>query len=101
MGRLYITEYAGAVVLPGWTSAIPIPMEPATRTQVVEIGDEAQCSEALAIHTRIVRLHADDPCSVKFGSDPEATIDDMPMGAEMTEYFGVAGGQKVSVIANE
>jgi len=47
-----------------------------------------------------VRLHADSVCSVLFGTNPTATTANARMAAGQTEYFGVAPGMKVSVIAN-
>lgn len=95
MATLYITEYATA----GWTTAagLQIGQEPAVTTQAIAIPGT---SAAFQVNTRFVRLHTDAICSVLFGPNPTATTASPRLNANQTEYFGIVGGQKVSVAAN-
>lgn len=95
MATLYITEYATA----GWTTSggLQIGQEPAVTTQAIVIPGT---SATFQTNTRFVRLHTDAICSVLFGPNPTATTVNPRMNANQTEYFGVVGGQKVSVAAN-
>jgi len=73
--------------------------EPPVAEQVVVFSGEAK-SSAFNQFTRLVRLHSDAICSVKFGKNPTATTDSRRMSAGVTEYFAVESGFKVSAIAN-
>lgn len=105
MSKLYITEYAdqsrdsrGAPMSAG--------MEPALATQVVDYGAGVAASGVLNAKTRLVRVHTDAICSVKFGTAPVATTNDARMGASQTEYYTIEptaaklGTMKVSGITN-
>lgn len=98
MAKLFIREY---VDMPQQTGVLlQIGNEPAVVNQTpVAVGAEAK-SAAFNTKTRFVRLHTDAICSVAFGTVPTATTDDARMAANQTEFFGVRGGDKVSVIAN-
>lgn len=74
---------------------------PAIANNNVTIGGAAQ-SNAFATNTRLVRLHADTICYVKFGTNPTAvTATDARLAANQTEYFAVqpGDGMKLSVVA--
>jgi hypothetical protein len=100
MVKLYVTEYAylqqdenGRVM--------NVPQEPAAveQTPITISGASAQ-SAAFGAKTRIVRVHTDAICSIVFGDNPTATTNHKRLAADQTEYFGVAPGQKLAVIAN-
>lgn len=99
MATLYITEYATS----GWTTAMGLPcgQEPGLDQAPLTIGAVAP-SQPFQPTTRFVRLHCDSVCSVKFGPAgvTTAAITNKRLNANQTEYFGVVGGQVVSVIAN-
>lgn len=97
---LYITEYRrfgrddrGAVV--------PAGQEPAITTQVKTIG-AAILSDPLDKNCRVVELHCDAVCHVKFSTVKESTgattsHKRLPSGA--TQFFTVPPGLILSVIA--
>lgn len=99
MATLYITEYATS----GWTTAAGLPcgQEPGFDQAPVGIGAAAS-SLPFQATTRFVRLHCDTICSVKFGpaGATTAATTNKRLNANQTEYFGVVGGQVVSVILN-
>jgi len=70
--------------------------------QTVAIAAGSAQSNAFSAATRIVRLHTDAVCSIKFGINPTATATSSRMAAGQTEYHGVLVGQsfKVAVISN-
>ena len=96
MGTLYVSEYTGVVTL-GTGDALPVGQEPALKVQTIPIEDEAHASQPFQTATRFVRLHADVPCSIRFGGEA-STKDARLVG---TEVFGVKPPGNVSVIANQ
>lgn len=99
MATLYISEYSQWAIEINNRSVWQVPKEPALATQTVAIGTVAS-SNAFNAATRVVRVHADAICSIKFGADPMATTADARMAAGQTEYFGVNPSDKVSVVSN-
>lgn len=99
--KLYISEYDNTTETRerGWTVAAP--KEPAlvVQTPVAISGTSAQ-SAAFNQYTRFVMVHADVICSIRFGEDPTATIDDARMVADETRFFGVRPGDRIAVISN-
>ena len=96
LGTLYISEYVEAPVIGGRSA--PVVLEPAIAEQVVRITAESTQSAQFHASTRLVRLHSDGPCSIRFGVDPVATNSSGRLHG--TEYRGVSGGLKVAVIVN-
>ena len=96
LGTLYISEYVEAPVIGGRSA--PVVLEPAIAEQVVRITAESTQSAPFHSATRLVRLHSDGPCSIRFGTDPIATNSSGRLHG--TEYRGVGGGMRVAVIAN-
>lgn len=97
MPKLYISEYGVlAEASRGTAQAVA---EPALATQVVDYTAGATLSSVFSSQTKIVRLHTDDICSVRFGGSA-ATTSNMRMVAGQTEYFGVQPGSRLSVISN-
>ena len=104
MTTLYITEFSGLLAATGTEKALkgtfaPVPMLPGT-TQAVVFGPVSVQCAALQSNTKIVRLHAADaPCHVMAGPNPTCTTSHMRLSAGQTEYFGVASGDLIAVLA--
>ena len=92
MGKLYVAEYAQS----DWSTAT----EPPLAEQTVTFAASVQCSNAFHASTRLVRIHTDTICSIKFSDDPTALTSHKRLAANQTEYFGVQGGYKVAAINN-
>lgn len=99
MATLYVTEFPSGGRDHG--ASVPVAFAPAIQNNNVAIGAEAK-SAVFATNTRLVRLHTDTICFVKFGTAPTAvTATDARMAANQTEYFFVTpgSGMKLSVVA--
>lgn len=97
---LYITEYADVGVSAG--RAIQAPAEPNLAEQTVAIGGASAQSAAFNAKTRVVMLHTDAICSIKFGTNPTATTSTARMAAGETRFYMVPKDEsyKVAVITN-
>lgn len=98
MANLYITEYATS----GWTTAsgLPCGMEPGLDQAPIAFS-AATASAVFQATTRFIRVNTDGICSIKFGpTGTVATTANKRLNANQTEYFGVVGGQILSVITN-
>lgn len=97
MAILYIQEYEriagdqdGHLVQAGF--------EPALASQAVTFSTTT-ASAAFNAKTKFVRLYSDTACFVKFGASPSATTaTDMPLAANMPEFFAVVNGHKVAAV---
>jgi len=96
MGKLYITEYSEAAIMPG---GVPVGAEPGTEQTPVTYTTTTQ-SSAFGAKTKFVRIHTDSICSILFGADPTATTSSKRLSADQTEYFAVTPGHKVAAVAN-
>jgi hypothetical protein len=105
MAVLYVTEFARIGRDAAGYSA-PMAEQAPLAEQTVAIGAGSVQSSAFNSATRVVRLHADVICSIKFGTAPTATAATARMAAGTTEYFAVDASQqalapfKVAVITN-
>lgn len=104
MAKLYISEYADQG-MSGNSSTwgafrIDVAQEPAAVDQVVTFTGGETKSAAFGATTKYIRVHTDSICSILIGSNPTATTNSKRIAANSTEYFGVAPGHKLSVIAN-
>lgn len=97
MATLYISEHPQMSIHQGNNGSCVD--EPAVAEQTLAIGVAVQ-SAAFNAKTRIVRLHPDATCSVKFGDSPTATTSNKRLAGNSTHYVAVRPGQKLSVIAN-
>lgn len=80
---------------------VPSGVEPALAYQQLSISGSSVQSAAFNAGTRIVRLHADAPCRVAFGTNPTASVGaSLRLNAGATEYFNVQPGHKVAVITS-
>lgn len=71
---------------------------PALAVQTLDIGGASVVSNAFNAKTRFIRLSADIACMIKVDTAPTATTSDVPLYANLPEYFGVSPGQKIAVI---
>lgn len=101
MPTLYITEFA-ALGTNERNGLFAAPLAPSLADQTVAIGASSVQSAAFNAAARVVRLAADKPCSVKFGTSPTATTATMRLEAGAVEYFAVTPGSdmKLAVIEN-
>lgn len=105
MATLYIREFF-RTGLDGNSSNIQTGFEDGKSNTVVDqtvaIGGGSTSSAAFNARTRLVRLHCDAICSVKFGTAPTALTTSARMAAGTTEYFSIEAGTalKVAVISN-
>lgn len=99
MATLYITEFEEASV---FTNAVMAVVSPIWAQQTVAIAGASAQSSAFNVSTRFIRLCADVPCSVAFGTNPTAATTTLRLPADAVEYFAVPsrGAWKVAVIAN-
>ncbi len=75
--------------------------QPSINDQTIVVsGSSVQIATAFNKNTNFVRLNTDAICSIKFGSNPTATVANARMSANSTEYFVVVPGQMVAVISN-
>lgn len=97
---LYITEFAGR--RNARDGVDPFPIQPALAEQTVAVGVASVQSEAFNAGTDLVRVTTDVVCSIKFGTNPTATVATMRLAAGTVDYFTVPAGQayKVAVISN-
>lgn len=93
MATLQITEYDKLAVDSGGHS-VPVGLEKSLAVQNVTYST-ATSSSALNERTRIVRLIADVDAHVNFGGT--ATVSSTRLEANVAEYFGVHGGETISV----
>lgn len=97
MATLYVSEF-GRV---GGSSIAQIVSGKPLASQTVAIGGtSAASSNGFSNGTGIIRVHTDAICSIAIGTSPEAVTSAMRMAADQTEYFEVAPGDKIAVIAN-
>src|SRR5260221_3538035 len=93
MASLYVTEYPEIGVHQG--TGVPVAFVPAAgpvQEQKLAIGGASVPSLAFKANSKIVRLHCDAICSVKFGAiaTVSASTTDPRMAANQTEYFAIA-----------
>lgn len=107
MAKLYVAEFSklaavGTQAFQGPFQNAPVVATPPVAEQVVAIGVGSTESAPFHDDTTIVRVETDAICSISFGKDGAniATANKMRMVAGQTEYFGVARGTTISVIAN-
>lgn len=97
MAKAFISEHSGAV-LGVWLEV------PQLLQNNVAITAGSLPSNPFNGNTSIIRIHTDAVCSIRFsqspGETPTATLDDMRLPSNYTEYFAVRPGDIVAVIAN-
>jgi hypothetical protein len=105
MASLYIEEFQG-VGQPQQArdfigSALATALLPSISQPVITITGSSTPSVAFSKQTILIRVHCDAVCSVKVGGlTPVATVQNMRLAANQTEYFSVYQGEALAVIAN-
>lgn len=101
MANLNIAEFSKLTRIEGAEAGQIADLESLVAEQVVLIGTEVD-SAAFNEATRIIRVEAEAICKVTYGTAPtaNATTGAIRMVAGQTEYYGVAGGKKISVISS-
>lgn len=102
MAVLYVTEFASIGSTTQNAQPMQVTAQPVVAEQTVAIGAGSVASAAFNANTRLIKLHTDAICSVKFGTAPTATATTMRMAANESQYFAVPSNQayKVAVITN-
>lgn len=99
MTKLYVTEYS-TVARDEAGNVIQAGHDVDANVIVLDYTSGVQTSAAFAKSTKFVRVHTDSACSVVIGPAPTATTSDQRMAPNTTEFWGVRGGDKISVISN-
>lgn len=99
MAKLYINEYNDRVGN-GGKEVFQAGNEPCLAYQVINITGSSVQSSAFNSKTRLIRVHADEVCSIKISSNPTAVTTETRLAANSTEYFVVEPGHKIAVITN-
>ncbi len=100
MSKLYVTEFE----TPGGRAGGMFPVAAEDGNIIdqtpVDYSGGAAASAAFGAQTKLVRIHTDAICSIKFGTAPTATTSNRRMAAGQTEYYFVRPGDKVSGVTN-
>ena len=104
MGTLYVSEYRSLASVPSSLTYGPqagqAPQEPPTAEYTVNIAGSPTAGQLFGGYTAMIRVHTDSICSILIGTAPAAATTNKRLAANQTEYFGVAPGQRISVITN-
>jgi hypothetical protein len=99
MPKLWITEYTNSGA-DAAGSQMPMASHPPAAVQApVVFSSTSTQSLAFSSKTRYVRLRSDAICHFLVGANPVATTNSTPLDSNSAEYFEVAPGQKLAVIA--
>ena len=100
MAKVYVTEYAQALIMEG--RQLPVGIEPPLAVQVVAIGGASVASSAFNAKTQFIEIHTDAIMSYAMGAAPTATANTTRMAANTTKFVGVPRGttHKIAVITN-
>lgn len=99
MARLYVTEFGAFTVDAGGLVQIAKTNVVIDQTPIA-IGAGSLQSSAFSAGSRYVRVHSDAICSIAFGSNPVATVNNMRLATNQTEYFAINAGDSLAVIVN-
>jgi hypothetical protein len=83
--------------LPVDQAGLPV-IEPGQTVRQNATAVSAQLVPEGAGSNRVARFLCTVPCFIRFGLDPTATVDDLPLVANVPEYFVVPAGHKVAVL---
>jgi hypothetical protein len=102
---LYIAEFPSVAQGIGrGAGVVPVVAMPPIEEQVVAISGTANPSKPVSGGTNLIRVNTDTTCSIAISgpNNPAAvaTTANARLPANQTEYFSVAPGSIVSVIAN-
>ena len=74
------------------------PLKIVTNQSVAFTGTSAAITNAFGAGVTVIRVVSTTDCFIKFGSAPTATTSDMPLIANVVEYFGASPGVKIAAI---
>lgn len=100
MATLYVSEFKEFATIIATDAPVKAVRLPPIAEQTVAIGGASTASTAFSSITGVIRLSTDTACSIAVGRSPTATTSNMRLAAGQTEYFAVAAGQQIAVIAN-
>lgn len=98
--KCFISEYARLGSVNGAPTPPQIALLPSITEQVVDFTAGATQSAAFNAGTYFIRVWCDTQASILGGTNPTATINNLPIASAAPEYFGVIPGQVVSIIAH-
>ena len=98
MATLYLSEFANMAGV-GSRFVNAAPMAPLAE-QTLSIGGSSTRSNAFSSTTQIIRVAADQACSISIGASPTATATKARLPANVPEYFAVQPGHMLAVITN-
>ncbi len=98
---LYITEFRN-LARDGEEYLIPIPIEPCVAEQKLAITELSVQSATFDAATRIVRIHASEPCHIAVGSNPTASHTNRRLPKDIVEYISIVpeSAFKIAVITS-
>jgi hypothetical protein len=93
----FVTEFSAAP-----PPMYPVAQQPPLAEQTITVSSSSAQSAAFQPNTIYVRITCDVSVSIKFGTNPTATVSTALLSSGLIEYYLVPGGQayKVAVIAN-
>jgi hypothetical protein len=92
----YITEFS--VLGTANNGAPQVATLPPVAHQKVDFSGGATNAAAFNAQTKYIRIHCDAACSIRVGATATTTYMRIPLDG--IEYFGVQGGDVLSIIAN-
>lgn len=97
--KMFINEYNAIGTAKGQPAQIQ--QEPAVAVQTpVDFSGGAAQSAAFTVGTSYVMIQCDTQCSYRVGTNPTATISDMPLAAFQPMFFAIKPNMLISVIAH-
>jgi hypothetical protein len=93
----FVTEFSAAP-----PPMYPVAQQPPLAEQTIAITSSSTQSSAFQPNTVFVRITCDASVSIKFGTNPTATVTTALLPSGLIEYYLVPAGQsyKLAVIAN-
>lgn len=100
--KAHIAEFGDVGVTATNIRAQIAPLPPAVEQPMIDFTSGHAESAAFAAGTTYVRVSCDTRCAVKVGPAGAtiATTANMPLGADVPEYFAVKAGQVISIVSN-
>jgi len=101
MAAVYVAEFV-SIAGTGNFAIAAAQVAPVNEQTIAIGGSSATIATAFNPKSRFIRVHTDAICSIAFGTAPVATITNMRMSANQTEYFGLppTANFKMAVISN-
>lgn len=96
--KLYVSEFESPAASAGFPFPVGTEYANTTDQSVIDYSGGSAQSAAFATTTKLVRIHTDSVCCIKFGANPTATTSHRRMAAGQTEYYFVRPGDKVAAV---